>query len=51
MHVVCTKMKKLTNTFKLAHTNKHNTNENSHLYVEEFHTLHALSLCILSMAE
>ncbi len=38
--------KNLTNTFKLIHRNEQNTQEISYLQVEEFHTLHALSLYI-----
>ncbi len=36
-------MKNLTNTFKLTHRNGQNTNKNSYLGMEEFHTLPALS--------
>jgi hypothetical protein len=36
----------LTNTFKLVHKNEQNTNETSDLVLEEFHSLHALSLHI-----
>jgi hypothetical protein len=38
--------KKLTNTSKLIHRNEQNTIKISYLGVEEFHTLHALSLHI-----
>jgi hypothetical protein len=39
-------LKKLTNTYKLIHRNKENTNKTSYLGVEEFHTTHALSFFI-----
>jgi hypothetical protein len=39
-------MKNLTNTFKLTHRSEQNRSKNSYLEVEEFHTLHALSLQI-----
>ncbi len=38
------KIKNLTNTFKLALRNEHNTNKTSYLGVEELYILHALSL-------
>jgi hypothetical protein len=38
------KMKKVTNTFKLRHKNEQNTNKNSCLEEEEFHTPPSLSL-------
>jgi hypothetical protein len=36
-------MKKLTNTFKLAHRNEQNITEYMKLVVEEFHIGHGLS--------
>ncbi len=39
-------MRKLTNTVKLIHRNKQNTNEISYLEVEGFNTLRATSLYI-----
>jgi hypothetical protein len=44
------RQKNLTNTYKLTHRNEQIRSKTTYLDVEEFHTPHALSLCIfLSM--